>query len=177
MKRFPKKSVLDTNVPVTANLANRHLADYDVSYDCIDNCIDAVLHIKENAGLVLDVGGEIFNEYKLHLSFKGEPGVGDAFLKWVHDNQWNCQKVDRVEIHQNGDTYDEFPTFSGLENFDRSDRKFVAVANAHPQKPSILQAVDSKWWGWKGALKKAGITVHFLCPDFVKRKYDKKFEK
>ncbi len=52
----------------------------------------------------------------------------------------------------------------------RSDRKFVAVANAHPDKPPIMHATDSKWWAWKDALKDVGITVHFLCPDYVKAK-------
>ena len=47
-------------------------------------------------------------------------------------------------------------------------------ANAHPDKPPILQATDSKWWGWKDALAEVGITVHFLCPDYVKAKYAEK---
>jgi hypothetical protein len=59
-------------------------------------------------------------------------------------------------------------------NFDNSDRKFVAVANAHPDKPEILQATDSKWWGWKDALAKVGITVSFMCPEYVRIKYEEK---
>jgi len=60
--------------------------------------------------------------------------------------------------------------------FDRSDRKFVAVANAHPAKPPILQSTDSKWWGWKDALHEVGITVHFLCPEYVQTLYAEKIE-
>jgi hypothetical protein len=51
----------------------------------------------------------------------------------------------------------------------------LAVANAHVEKPPILQGLDSKWWGWKDALASAGITVDFLCPTEVEAAYEKKF--
>ena len=44
------------------------------------------------------------------------------------------------------------------------DRKFVAVACAHPGQPSILQAVDSKWSNFLGALTQHGVTIEYLCP-------------
>ena len=62
-----------------------------------------------------------------------------------------------------------------MSKFDPSDRKFVAVANAHPGKPSILQATDSKWWGWKDALLECGIKVEFLCPAEIANAYKRKF--
>ena len=62
------------------------------------------------------------------------------------------------------------------EEIPQSDRKFVAVANAHPAKPPILQSTDSKWWGWKEALQEVGITVHFLCPEYVKTLSGEKIE-
>ncbi len=95
-------------------------------------------------------------------------------MKWVHDNRWSLLDTDRVAITKNDESYDEFPAHPGLENFDKSDRKFVAVANAHPAKPPILQATDSKWWGWKDALMEVGITVQFICPKYVKTKHAKK---
>ncbi|MCP4749267.1 MAG: hypothetical protein GY866_00095, partial [Proteobacteria bacterium] len=70
--------------------------------------------------------------------------------------------------------YDEFPEHDGLKNFDISDRKFVAVANAHPDKPPILEATDSNWWGWKDSLAEIGITVTFLCPAYAEGKYSEK---
>ena len=106
---------------------------------------------------------------------RGQPGVGDIFMKWVHDNRWSLPDSDRVTISKDGDSYKQFPEHEGLVNFDISDRKFVAVANAHPEKPPILQATDCKWWGWKNALKDVGITVHFLCSEYVKTKYEEKF--
>jgi len=99
-----------------------------------------------------------------------------ATFEWVHDNRWKLPHSQRVPITRNGESYDEFPTSDDLHDFDIADRKFIAVANAMATKWPILQATDSKWWGWKEALAKAGITVCFLCPDYVKNKYDSKMK-
>jgi hypothetical protein len=146
----------------------------DVPNECILECIRQIQNITRNGGLVIDDAGEIFNEYISNLSLSGQPGVGDSFAKWVHDHQWNPKNVDRVAISKNGNSYDEFPCHEGLNNFDNSDRKFVAVANGHPAKPPILQATDSKWWGWNDALTEVGITVLFLCPAYAEAKYTEK---
>ncbi len=66
------------------------------------------------------------------------------------------------------------PAHDDLHDFDNSDRKFVAVANAHPSKPPILQATDSKWWGWKDALREVGVSVDFLCQEYIKAIYAEK---
>ncbi|GBC60830.1 hypothetical protein DENIS_1789 [Desulfonema ishimotonii] len=77
-------------------------------------------------------------------------------------------------ITKSGDSYNEFPDHDGLANFDISDRKFIAASNAHPDKPLILEATDSKWWGWKDALAEVSITVKFMCPDYIREKYQEK---
>lgn len=171
---LPKTCIVDTNVPKTANLATQPDPDSDVSDACVLACIEAVEHVIKKRGLIIDTGDEIFDEYRRQLSMKGQPGVGDLFMEWVFDNRWKLPESNRVAISKNGDSYDEFPAHDGLKNFDKSDRKFVAVANAHPEKPPILQATDSKWWGWKDALAEVEITVQFLCPEYVKAKYAKK---
>ena len=171
---LPRKCLIDTNVPKTANLA---LAPDKIPQEligCVLACVEAVEHVVKKGGLVLDAGDEIFDEYRHQLSMKGQPGMGDRFMKWVHDNRWKLPDADRVTITKNGESYDQFPNHNGLNNFDNSDRKFVAVANAHPTKPPILQATDSKWWGWKDALAEGGITVHFLCPEYAEAKYAEK---
>jgi len=176
MSNLPRKCIVDTNVPKNANLA---LDPVNIPYElthCVQACIEAVEHVIKKKGLVIDSEDEIFDEYRKQLSMSGQPGVGDHFMKWVHDNRWTLPSEDRVAINRNGDSYYEFPIHDGLSKFDKSDRKFVAVANAHPAKPTILQATDSKWWGWNKSLEEVGITVQFLCPDYVKTKYEEKFE-
>ena len=175
MSSLPKKCLVDTNVPISANLATKPDQDSDVPDTCVLECIRQIQGITKNGGLVVDDAGEFFSEYISNLSLSGQPGVGDTFAKWVHDNQWNTSKVTRVTITKNGDSYDEFPDHDGLIQFDNSDRKFIAVANTHPAKPPVLQATDSKWWGWKDTLKEVGITVQFLCSDYVASKYQEKF--
>lgn len=171
---LPKKCLVDTNVPKTANLASQPDSNSDVPDCCVLACIEAIEHVIKKRGLVIDAGNEIFDEYRKQLSMKGQPGVGDHFMKWVHDNRWNLAQSDRVTITKNSESYNEFPVHEGLADFDKSDRKFVAVANAHSDKPPILQATDSKWWGWKDPLEEVGITVHFLCPKYAKAKHAEK---
>lgn len=171
---LPEKCLVDTNVPKTANLATQPDPASDVPDCCVLACIEAIEHVIRERALVMDAGDEIFDEYRLQLSMRGQPGVGDRFMKWVHDHRWSFSSSDRVAITKNGDSYDEFPDHDGLKEFDKSDRKFVAVANAHSEKPPILQATDSKWWGWKEVLEEVGITVHFLCPEYAETKHTEK---
>lgn len=171
---LPRRCLVDTSVPKTANLATQPDPDSDVPDACVLACIEAVEHVINRRGLIIDTGDEIAREYRQQLSMKGQPGVGDRFMKWVHDNCWSLHDSQRVPITKNGDSFDEFPKHDGLEDFDPSDRKFVAVANAHADKPPILQATDSKWWGWKDALAEVGIMAHFLCPEYAEAKFAEK---
>ncbi len=177
--KLPKKVVVDTNVPLTANkttsLDDAGEMDDDAYIDCILKCIEAIEMVIAEKCPVVDDGGEIFEEYSHGLNFSGQPGVGDKFFKWIHDCQWDETKIDRVDIPISNGEYKHFPRHDGLRDFDRSDRKFVAVANAHPEKPPILQAVDFKWWKFRIPLKKAGITVHFLAPEYARRMYERNF--
>jgi hypothetical protein len=68
----------------------------------------------------------------------------------------------------------ELPEPTHGTTYDRSDRKFLAVAAAHADRPPILQSFDSKWWGWTKALSKLGVRVHFLCEDDIAQKHAQK---
>lgn len=171
---LPELCLVDTNVPKTANLASQAEGNSGVPDQCVLACIVAIEHVIKTRGLVIDEGGEIFDEYRQNLSMRGQPGVGDRFMKWVHDNRWGFHESQRVSVTKKGNSYVEFPVHADLAGFDPSDMKFVAVANHHPDKPPILQATDSKWWEWNDALKDSGITVCFLCSEFVQSKYAKK---
>jgi hypothetical protein len=170
-----KEYVIDTNVPITANLATQ--GDADIPVECIAACVQHIKHITRHGGLVLDDGGEIFEEYRRNLSLRGQPGQGDAFVKWVCNHQWDASKVTRVRISKEGDSYQEFPAHPELADFDPADRKFVAVAGACPNKAAILQGVDSKWWGWAPALQETGIELCFLCRELIEAKFRQKTAK
>jgi hypothetical protein len=152
-------------VPLVANLS--HPA---ASPSCVENCVQALLEVTSGRRrLALDSSWLIIKEYGHKLSSSGQPGVGDAFLKWVltnHANPGCCDKVviDPIEEPRG---FEQFPAHPGLAMFDPADRKFVAVAAAHPNRPPIQQAVDSKWWEWREALQQAGVVVEFLCPTEV----------
>jgi hypothetical protein len=174
MTDLPKKCLVDTNVPKTANLATNPSAVPDDMAHVVLKCVEAIDHVVKSGKLVIDARDEIFEEYRRNLAIKGQPGIGDRFLRWVHDTRWSFEAEDVVLITPSGESYEEFPVHQGLVNFDRSDRKFVAVANQHAEKPPILQATDCKWWGWKDALLEVGITVMFLAPEYVRSKYQEK---
>lgn len=171
MKTIPRPCLVDTNVAIVANGKSEQADD-----SLVEKCIDALLEVTAKGGLVVDDGGLIFEEYRQNLSLSGQPGTGDAFIKWVHDHQWNTNFCERRIINSiEGDpqSFAEFPTAEELNEFDHSDRKFVAVANAKKPKRPILEAVDFKWWGWKDALAEVGIQVVFLDDAAAEAGYNK----
>jgi hypothetical protein len=159
--------VVDTNVPLAANGANQPTPE------CIAATTAAIGELlADRARLALDGGRRILEEYGHKLRPAGHPGIGDRFLKWVLINQANpgrCELVRLTPRQDDRDDFEEFPRARSLARFDRSDRKFVAVAAAHPGRPPILQALDSKWWGFRTALEECGILVEFLCPADIER--------
>ncbi len=163
--------VIDTNVLLVANGAHD-----DVSADCRKACIDRLLRQQKSGITVIDDGFRILGEY-LHKTNPSRPrGVGDAFLKWLLQNRRNAARVQEIAITETGpDSFAEFPVGDLQDRFDPSDRKFAAVALAHPDRPTVWQAADCKWIDWWPALKDAGIRVDFLCPDDACRFYETKF--
>jgi hypothetical protein len=165
--------IVDTNVPLVAN------GESDSSPDCQERCVDALLRITGgHVRIAVDDAGLIVEEYGNKLSASTQ-GVGSQFLLWVYQHQWDPERAERVPITRDEGSEDEcdfaeFPRSPALGSFDRSDRKFVAVAAAHPNKPPILEAADAKWIGWAPALADAGVTVEFLCEDELRAQFDGK---
>jgi hypothetical protein len=89
-------------------------------------------------------------------------------MKWVWQNQGaadRCEQVHITPMPSDPENFHEFPSDTRLASFDRSDRKFVAVAKASQKCPTILNATDSDWWDHRVALAENGVVVEFLCPD------------
>lgn len=155
--------VLDTNVPLVANGGSPQ-----APLDCTEACVEALLRIREEKRLLLDEGGLILDEYRRNLSPSGQPGAGDAFFKWVWDNQANLEVCRQVGITPTADgSFLEFPADPALNAFDRSDRKFVAVALTADGGPPIWNAVDTDWWLFREPLENNGIRIEFLCPHLI----------
>ena len=106
---YPDLCVVDTNVPKIANLAVQSNTVPGVPDKCILSCIEAVEQVMQKKALIIDAGNDIFDEYRQQLSLGGQPGIGDAFVKWVHDNRWSLPDSQRVKITKNGESYNEFP--------------------------------------------------------------------
>jgi hypothetical protein len=156
--------VVDTNVPIVANRRSPQARPA-----CVLACIDALDDLRLHHKIVLDNLGRILDEYRNHLSAKGQPGVGDAFFKWVWQNQGNTTYCEMAEIHprDGGEDYEEFPDDPELARFDRSDRKFVAAVLASELAPKVLNATDTDWWHYRECLEKHGVRVVFLCSDLM----------
>jgi len=165
------KAVIDTNVLLAAN--GKHDG---ASPDCVTACVQRLQAMQSSGMVVIDDGFRILNEYQNKTHPHSPKGVGDVFLKWLLRNHGNSVRVAQVRLTEHAqDCFDEFPDPALEPLFDSSDRKFAAVAHAHPDKPPIWQAVDSKWLDWWPALGTKGVTVDFLCPDDVCRFYQNKF--
>ncbi len=166
-----KKSVIiDTNVAILAN--NRSSA---TDIDCLNACILALTQARKQV-ILMDDASRIFIEYRRHLSHSGQPGAGDAFFKWLWNNQAtvrHCRLISITPLESDDADFEEFPKDPELATFDRSDRKFVAVALASGTAPLILNATDTDWWIYRKALERNRVHVQFLCPDLMR---DKDFE-
>ena len=119
--------------------------------------------------LVLDNRWIILREYMQNLRSNGAD-VGDRFLGWILVNKYErCDLVPIKPVDGSENEFEEFPDDPALKDFDPDDRKFIAVAVAHPEQPPILQAVDSQWWDFHDAFRRNSVTVEFICADDIQR--------
>lgn len=165
--------MIDTNVLLVAD--RRHS---EVSPECVIACVEHLHRAQKSYVVTVDDANRILREYQSKISIERneQPGVGTTFLKWLLQNQTNSGRVNKVPLTESKTNYfEEFPDIKFEPKFDRDDRKFVAVAHAHPAKPPIWQAVDSKWLDWWPSLLGVGVRVEFLCPSDVCGFYRHKF--
>ncbi len=161
--------IVDTNVAVVANGQSPQ-----ASPNCVDTCINRVERIiRGEDKLVLDDMWAILGEYMRNLRSSGEPGAGDRFLLWLLRNKdTQCDLVSITPVNGSDNAFEEFPDDPALDDFDPADRKFIAVACAHSERPPILQAVDSKWLDFDDAFRENGIIVEFICQEDIQRLHE-----
>ena len=160
-----ERIVVDTNVLVVANSR-----DTDVNARCSLACIEELERIRQSCQLVIDDSDLILEEYRKYSNLSGEPGDGDKFLKWIWDYRWHDERIKQVTITPHPvREFEEFPDDPRLEQFDRSDRKFVAVARATDSFTRIVNATDRKsWWRYREELQDLGVIPTFTCPEMMK---------
>lgn len=166
------RCVVDTNVATTANRLNK-----GASEACAAASGRALQAIMDGGHVFIDTKRLMIEEYNRNLGRKGQAGPGTAFLKWLLTHEWSASRVTQVPITpraRDPEDFEELPPPSAGVRYDRSDRKFLAVAAAHPEHPPILQSFDSKWWGWQKSLAASGVKIHFLCPGEIAKKHIKK---
>lgn len=165
------RAVIDTNVLLVAN--EQHA---DVSDDCITECVSRLQEMQKTGVVVIDDGFRILGEYMHKTSLNPPKSVGDVFLKWLLRQAGNAARVEQVPLTETAaNFFVEFPDSTLQLIFDAPDRKFAAVANAHPDKPPIWQAADCKWLDWWSALQAKGVDVEFLCRNDLAKFYSSKF--
>jgi hypothetical protein len=165
------KAVIDTNVLLVAN------GDHaEASEGCVSECVRRLSAMQSKGTAVIDDDFRIIREYLNKNRPEAQKGAGGVYLKWLLQNRANPRRVAVVPLTERSpDQFDEFPDKSLQRRFDAADRKFAAVANAHPDKPPIWQATDCKWLDWWEPLARANVAVEFLCPEDACRFYTKKF--
>ena len=163
-----KHVIVDTNVPLRA--ADFHPKD-EFDLKCSQACLSYIKSLMASDDVVaVDTGWEIINEYKRNIDTYAEDNVASEFLMWIMRGLLT-NKVAQYQITKTDyNSYAEFPTSPDLEKFDRSDRKFVALAKADPNNPSIYNGSDTDWWDYKEALAREGIHIVFLCEEYMRAK-------
>jgi hypothetical protein len=155
--------VVDTNVAVVANnrsTRDQQGQDRSVDPECRLASQRFLRDLLASGRIAVDDTGEIQAEYRRHLNAAGQPGVGDEFYRAILMS--HPDKIVRIAIGRTGeDEYDAFPNDPALEGFDRSDRKFVAVALV--ASVPVVNATDSDWVNHDGALSAHGLEISYLC--------------
>lgn len=155
-----ERAVVDTNVAVVANGGNTH-----ADAECKLKCQDRLVSLVEHGVILIDDQDVILSEYRKNLKYSGQPGVGDAFFKFLHDNQAINKRVRKIKLTPNpkvtGD-YTEFQPLAKIAGFDPDDVKFAAVALAG--KVPVWNATDSDWAKHYAELRRLGLRVCQLCP-------------
>lgn len=152
------RRVVDTNVPIVAN--GRSDGSGEPAIECRIASITFLEELLQRGKILLDLAGEIQNEYHTYLNPRGEPGVGDRF--YLTALQSGLERVERIELEiLDSGEYADLPQPVIDAGFDPSDRKFAALAKK--ENVPVVNATDSDWAESIDVLNTNGINVIFLC--------------
>ena len=167
------KIILDTNVPAKAAVSPATCPPEELKMQkaCMEY-IGELVKSKEKK-LVLDLDHEIWKEY--HNNVCNSSNIGKIFFRWLYEYYATISPEDHIKLNKGSDgKYVDYPYDVETQGFDESDKKFVALANAHQEKPPIIEAADGKWLGYEQSFAKYGIHIEFLDREYAKKMYEQK---
>ena len=175
-----KAVVIDTNVILAAKGMSEQAWP-----ECVIACQERLDEIIEGTEkVVIDDKWIILREYMNYLE-DDEPATversGGYFLEWFIRNYENQEQCVQVHITPTADetSFEELP--DAFQDFDSDDKKFIAVAvvyeNVHQQKATLLQSVDSQWYGSREIFVENGLIVEFICEDNIQHLHKRREER
>jgi len=152
--------VVDTNVWAMVDKPIGEVSLTEVY--CIACCKKWLMNFNSQSDdrLILDIGQEILKEYRRNAK---EGGIARQLLNVLQAQPRN--RLVELEIEFDDDGFAIVP--AEISEFDRSDRKFVAVALAHNPHPPIVNATDTDWTKARDQIEAVGISVSECCADYV----------
>lgn len=161
--------VIDTNVPLVTKFRDGHPQEL---LDACDEMLEEIL-----AGrlmVVTDADGEILDEYWHQLSRSGQPSLGDALARYLHDHRFTWDDSMRPNIESHPVVENSYAVLGGDDaEIDPSDRKFVAAAKV--AGVPVVQGTDTKWLNWGPILARHGVQVLYAHEGSIRGAYRKKF--
>lgn len=156
-----KPVVVDTNVLAVSD----GRAEAQASAMCRAACDARLRELQTNGVVVIDRGFLLLGEYLKNINMRKQ-SVAVAFLKWLMQGSAKDARVSSVTLTPTNaakTAFAEHPEHPGLAGFDKSDRKFVAVAYAHQPQATILNAVDTDWLAIRVPLAELGVGLESVC--------------
>ncbi len=164
--------IIDANVPCQAGKSPSGLSPEEAVCTSICSRFIGEFIKDKSSRLALDDAYRILNEYGrvCVVNSRHEPNMTSIFRRWAHEYYAkNYCKGDVVTLNELGENhYLEYPDDPALIAFDLHDKKYIAVAYAHPEHPHIYNAMDTDWWPVRKILAALGITVNFICEEYIR---------
>ncbi len=167
------KVIMDTNVAVKAATPPGKCKEEELKMQ--KTCMKFIKNFTDNpeSKLVIDTDYEIIREYRNRVP--GNTNIGKIFWRWFNAYAGRISSEDIVKLEKDSDgNYLMFPMEQRTKDFDYSDRKFIALAKAHPEHPPIIEAADGKWLGYRDIFEEYGIHIKFLDLDYATMMYKRK---
>ncbi|MBN1285146.1 MAG: hypothetical protein JXB47_07100 [Anaerolineae bacterium] len=159
--------VIDANVWVVADYDIVSLDDIELLI-CASACRQRLECLRSDTQLlIVDDKYHIMSEYRRYVSNKRKPHFENNLASELLNELEQRGRIFPVPVDFDADGYALLPPELGLQNFDPSDRKFVAVALARNPRSPIYNATDPDWSEHVEAIAAAGLTVIELCPECI----------